>query len=256
MKPFLLSLIAAIFIAGQLFTPAGAAPLTSSACGNTYTVRNKDTLISIAELCGTTVSNILALNPQVSNANLIYNGQELRIGGKVIPGIATYITTASTTYTIQSGDTLLKIAAFYRTSIWEILQANPGMNYFTRLSPGMKLNIPVTRTFVRYRISETATTYYLNARVTLSATEALPGDDIIVYVSGFPPGAWIDYHIGVNGAPSSLLYDGTVDENGTTSLKFEIPAGAKKGDNWVIFVATTSQKDGVEAYSSLIKIKE
>ncbi len=95
-----------------LFVPPGAVFAASNPCSDEYTVQNHDTLISIADLCGTTVSNILALNPQVANSNLIYNGQVLRVRGKVIPSYrVTYTSTSPATYTILEGDTFLSIAA-------------------------------------------------------------------------------------------------------------------------------------------------
>ena len=43
--------------------------------GKTYTVRSGDTLGAIASRNGTTVSAILAKNPSIKNANLIYAGR-------------------------------------------------------------------------------------------------------------------------------------------------------------------------------------
>ena len=61
----LLSFAAALLIAGQLVAPAAAVPLAADPCGSDYLVQNKDTLQKIADLCGTTVSNILELNPRL-----------------------------------------------------------------------------------------------------------------------------------------------------------------------------------------------
>lgn len=257
MKKNLLSLACAfILLSGLLIPPAGVYA-ASNPCPDEYTVQNHDTLISIADLCGTTVSNILALNPQIANSNLIYNGQVLRVRGKVIPSYrVTYATTLPTTYTILEGDTFLSIAGQFGTTIWEILQANPNMNYFTRLVPGLKLNIPGSKTTTSFTILKSYVVYYPNPRVTLSAYMGAPGDDIHVYVSGFPEGASIDYVIGESGKSAAFLYDGTVDEDGNASLTFEIPAWAQKERTWIVFVKTTSHKDGVEAAAPLLRITE
>jgi LysM repeat protein len=55
-----------------------AIPVTGS-CTNPYTVRDGDTLSLIAEMCGTTLGAIRLANPQITNINLIYAGQQLVI---------------------------------------------------------------------------------------------------------------------------------------------------------------------------------
>ena len=45
----------------------------------TYTIKSGDTLSKIARKFKTTVSKILAVNPQIKNKNLIYAGQTLNI---------------------------------------------------------------------------------------------------------------------------------------------------------------------------------
>lgn len=47
--------------------------------GKTYTVKSGDTLSAIASRNGTTVSAILAKNPSIRNANLIYAGQAIKL---------------------------------------------------------------------------------------------------------------------------------------------------------------------------------
>ena len=46
---------------------------------NYYTIKRGDTLSTIAARFGTSVSNLMALNPQIKNANLIYEGHSIRI---------------------------------------------------------------------------------------------------------------------------------------------------------------------------------
>lgn len=255
MKRILFTLVGAIFFASQTFFPVMATPYFSEPCGDSYIVQNHDTLLKIATLCGTTVDNILALNPQIGNANLIFVGQELRVKGKVYPVVRVIKkVTVPTTYTVQTGDTFLKIASMFEVTIWEIIQANPGFHFFTRLIAGMEVNIPASTKVTSYTVYNTTLEVYLNPRVTVSAALAEPGDDIHVYVSGFPPGAWIDYQIGVTGQPYTYLFDGTISDEGTANLTFEIPSGANHNDLWVVHVATTSHKNGVKATSPLIRI--
>ena len=51
----------------------------------TYTVKNGDTLSGIAKKYSTTVSALLKLNPNISNANLIYVGQVITVSGCAAP---------------------------------------------------------------------------------------------------------------------------------------------------------------------------
>ena len=46
---------------------------------NYYTVKKGDTLGAIALKFNTTVNNLMALNPQIKNANLIYAGDVIRL---------------------------------------------------------------------------------------------------------------------------------------------------------------------------------
>ena len=47
--------------------------------GNYYTIQKGDTLGAIAARYNTTVANLMALNPRIKNANLIYAGETIRI---------------------------------------------------------------------------------------------------------------------------------------------------------------------------------
>ena len=47
--------------------------------GSLYTVERGDTMKKIASRHGTTLQNLVALNPQIGNVNLIYPGQVIRL---------------------------------------------------------------------------------------------------------------------------------------------------------------------------------
>lgn len=236
MKKFAIGLIIAVFIAGQLLSPASASALESGVCGDTYTVQHLDNLSKIASLCGVSLADILYLNPQITNPNIVYTGQVLRISGSI--PTRNYVST----YTVESGDTLAGIAGQYGITVWSIIKVNPGLSLHANLYTGMKLKIPANST-----ISS-------SARVMLSVTAAESGDDITVSVSGFPVGAYIDYRIGEQNENYVKVYDGVIDKRGEASLTFELPGEADRGEYWIVFVTTTSQKDGVEAYSHTIYV--
>lgn len=100
-----------------------SAPIQSPAV-NTYTVRSGDTLSSIAAKFGTNYQALASLNG-ISNPNLIYVGQVLRVNGSANAG--------SVYYTVRAGDNLSAIASRYGTSYQSIASlnglANPNLIY-------------------------------------------------------------------------------------------------------------------------------
>lgn len=60
----------------QITIPDSTIPPTG---GNVYTVQPGDTLYGIAQLYGTTVAQLLILNPQITNQNLIFPGQMIQL---------------------------------------------------------------------------------------------------------------------------------------------------------------------------------
>lgn len=240
MKRLIFALTIAIFCAGLFLSPAVAAVnysgLASEACGSTYTVQHLDNLSKIAGKCGVTVSHILALNPQITNPNIIYSGQVLKLTGSAPQPVY-----ASTTYTVQSGDTLASIAANYGITVWALKAANPVLYSNSTLYNGQVLNIP-------------RTSYSWSPVVTVSTTTAEEGEEITVYVRGFPANSWIDYRLGESGEEYSVVYDGTVASDGTDTQEITIPYAANVGEYWVVFVTTTSQREVVAVYSAKIQI--
>lgn len=104
-----------------------------------YTVQSGDTLSSIASRYGTTVQELVDING-LSNPNLIYPGEILRIAtNSTVHGSETR-GTGSIIYTVQRGNTLSQIANTYGVTVSHIVEinniANPNLIY-----PGQKLRI-------------------------------------------------------------------------------------------------------------------
>ena len=100
-----------------------SAPIQAPAT-STYTVQSGDTLSSIAAKFGTNYQTLASLNG-ISNPNLIYVGQVLRVNGSANAG--------SVYYTVRAGDNLSAIASRYGTSYQSIAAlnglANPNLIY-------------------------------------------------------------------------------------------------------------------------------
>lgn len=97
--------------------------------GQTYYVKKGDTLRKIASKFSTTVNAILKVNPQITNPNLIYVGQAIKIPS----GVSTYI--------VQRGDTLRIIAARFGTTVDNLLYLNPNIKNPNLIYVGQVLNV-------------------------------------------------------------------------------------------------------------------
>jgi LysM repeat protein len=98
-----------------------------------YVVKNGDNLSAIAQEFGTSVAALLSLNPQITNPNLIYPGEQISIG---------QIQISSGKYEVQQGQTLNSIAQEFGMPVAIIVQANPGMSSSTQLVAGQTINVP------------------------------------------------------------------------------------------------------------------
>lgn len=109
-----------------------------------YIVVRGDTLKGLAVRFGSTVDSIVASNPSITNANLIYEGQRLTI----------YVTTpgnpppsnpppaSGQTYYAIKGDTLRKIAAKFNTTVDALLKVNPRITNPNVIYVGQAITIP------------------------------------------------------------------------------------------------------------------
>lgn len=118
-----------------------------------YTIRRGDTLSKIATRYGTTVQELVQLN-QISNPNLIFPGQVIRVlTNSTINGSETRAT-GSITYTVRRGNTLSQIARAYGVAVQHIVElnniSNPNLIY-----PGQKLRITDSNIQELNPISET-----------------------------------------------------------------------------------------------------
>lgn len=161
-----------------------------------------------------------------------------------------------TTYIVQPKDNLSKIANLCGLSLDDLLLRNPEITNPNIIRTGQVIRIAGNFSAPVTNPTGTSTSYGSgNARVSLSTTRAREGDDVTVYVSGFPPNSWIDYRVGQDGRDYTEVYDGTVNKRGTASITITLPPEADRGEYWVILVTTTSQRVGVEVTSARIYIE-
>lgn len=108
---------------------------------NTYIVMRGDTLKSLANRFGTSLDVLLSLNRDITNANVIYEGQRLVVpSGSGVP--VTPPPASGQTYTVRRGDTLRIIAARYNTTVQAILQVNPQISNANVIYAGQVINLP------------------------------------------------------------------------------------------------------------------
>lgn len=93
---------------GQVLKISGATSNNSTS----YTVQAGDTLSGIASKFGTTYQELARIN-NISNPNLIYVGQVIKVNG-----------VSSNTYIVQKGDTLSEIAQKYNTTVSALASKN------------------------------------------------------------------------------------------------------------------------------------
>lgn len=114
--------------------------IESKPSGTNYTVKTGDTLYAISRRYNISI-NQLALVNNIKNVNLIRVGQVLVIPGISGSGGTTPPPTASSKYTVKSGDTLYAIAKKYGLSVQQIVAANNIKNA-NLILPGQILTIP------------------------------------------------------------------------------------------------------------------
>ena len=163
-------------------TSSTSSAASTSSSAMTYTVKSGDTLSSIASSYNTTTSTLTSLN-NLSNPNLIYVGQVLKVAGSST-GVSTSTSsssasqaTTSGTYTVKAGDTLSSIASSYNTTTAALASANSISNA-NLIYVGQVLKVTGTSSSTSTTTSSTSSTsgsYTVKSGDSLSAIAAAHG---------------------------------------------------------------------------------
>lgn len=120
-------------VTAQLTVVTGPAAASTSEPTIVHVVRAGETLGTIAERYNTTVSDLLAWNPQVADPTRLSVGTKLVVQPGDTPSVLIHV--------VSPGETLAGIAARYGVSMQSVVQAN-GLANPNRIQPGARLVIP------------------------------------------------------------------------------------------------------------------
>jgi LysM repeat protein len=107
-----------------------------------YIVARGDTLKGLATRFGVTVDSLLAANPNITNANVIYEGQRLTVYVTAPPPTNPPPPPSGSVYYVQRGDTLRKIAARFSTTLDALLRLNPQISNPNLIYVGQAISVP------------------------------------------------------------------------------------------------------------------
>ncbi|MBE9507939.1 MAG: LysM peptidoglycan-binding domain-containing protein, partial [Chloroflexi bacterium] len=113
-----------IYAGQRLVIPVASVADSPGAAGATHIVQPGENLFRIAQRYGTTVTALAELNG-IYNPGHIVAGQTLVIpGSPTMPTVAYQPQHASTTHTVQPGETLAIIAHRYSVALWTLVELN------------------------------------------------------------------------------------------------------------------------------------
>lgn len=124
---------------GQLNVNGQTLDVEFRAPSGTVTVQPGDTLSKIAAQQGVSLDDLLSANPQITNPNLIFVGQQINVPNVDTPDTAEE---PAEPYTVKAGDTLSSIAQEHGVSLNALISANPQISNPDRIEVGQQINLP------------------------------------------------------------------------------------------------------------------
>lgn len=110
-----------------------------------YVVARGDTLKGLATRFAVTVESLLAWNTDIKNANVIYEGQHIKVyvtAPPTTPPPSNPPPASGQTYYVQKGDTLRNIASRWSVTVEDILKVNPQIKNANLIYVGQAITIP------------------------------------------------------------------------------------------------------------------
>ena len=111
---------------------------TTTSGSSTYVVVKGDTFSGIAKKFNMSTSALQALNPQITNINLIKIGQVINVSGSSSSGSSS---SSQKTYVVVKGDTFSGIAKKFNMSLSELQALNPQITNISLIKVGQVINI-------------------------------------------------------------------------------------------------------------------
>lgn len=130
-------LMLTLMMFGVVIPVAASTPEGGAVCNQYHTVQRGETFYRIARTYGLSVNDLQALNG-LANINRINVGQQLCVKGTAVSPTPT---PGGTSYTVQQGDTLSKIARKFGVNMTVLAQVN-GISNTNRIYIGQVLVIP------------------------------------------------------------------------------------------------------------------
>jgi spore coat assembly protein SafA len=131
---------------GQVICIPVGGPSPGVVCaGRIYRVVSGDTMFEIARRFGVTLDALIQANPQITNPDLIFPGQEICVPVPVGPvpcPVTPVPCSGGTLYVVKKGDTLFEIARMNGISLAALIMANPQIPDPNLIYPGQTICVP------------------------------------------------------------------------------------------------------------------
>ncbi len=166
-------------------------------------------------------------------------------GGK---STSPYNSPCGSSYTVQSGDTLLKIARTCLISVEDLLATNPSITNPNVISAGQKITIynsalPIVTSIPAAQVTPLPTLVKPVSSgptfITNIASGMKPGTSFRFEVQGFAAYAEIEVWVGQVGKDPTMVKTILSDQNGAVLTSVSVPMSAKEGETWTVTVNNT-----------------